>query len=332
MQPSSRPCSKFDFLGAIQESEFPFKDMDFDGILGLSPAFLGPGGLGFDLGFAAFAVRLGGEIAHSPSSSGDGEIAFFTGPFGPLSLAPLPASVPQWWPQAWTWAPMPSDATERDYWLVRLLSVTIGDSGLQVQICTPDSRPEVDGCRAVLDTGSGFMTGPEAAVGALLKALDLRDNCSEADSQRMPDVVFTIQGTGGPIKLAIKPSDYIDRFRARCALKFQSDGLPTGGGAPWVLGQPFLRRYLTAYDPPHLLDGSPGYVGFAPNCDWLWVEGCPSARSAEAPTAPHPTLLSEGDHANGMEGAITRGPGLSIAVERRVQLHSSEPQQVTLRR
>eukprot|EP00427_Karlodinium_veneficum_P032956 CAMPEP_0169191478 /NCGR_PEP_ID=MMETSP1016-20121227/5096_1 /TAXON_ID=342587 /ORGANISM="Karlodinium micrum, Strain CCMP2283" /LENGTH=240 /DNA_ID=CAMNT_0009267741 /DNA_START=167 /DNA_END=889 /DNA_ORIENTATION=- len=227
-----------------------------------------------------------------------------------------------WWQdQPWTWASMPSDALERGYWLVRIISVMI-EGGPTLQNCSLDADSSVDGCRGVIDSGSGFIVGPETAIEMFNQAVQIPSECSDENLKLLPNIRFNIERSdGGIISLVMEPSDYTDRFMPKCSAAVSSDSTPTGGGIVWVLGSPLLRRYLTAFDPPQSVS-DPGYIGFAPNCWRNWQEGCPDSmlKAANVPSPEHAAATSfESMHLDDTSELSVRA-GFSVSSERRVRL------------
>jgi len=307
-------CHIADFYSAYEETDFPFQDLPFDGILGVGQESL-TGGIGHALGISSMAVFLGNPMSVGGAA---GQVAFFTTmsphlkltaardserqqPRGveraaaeapPFVLEPTNAGT------AWQWAA--PDVQESYYWSVKVLSVRVGPviGGQVLHECNEDAGPEAKGCRGALDTGSGYMMGPADLVDMVEKIVDLR-TCDNLHG--LPDIHFDIVGVNGSLTLTMEFSDYVNRFNQKCELAFQRVDV-TGVSGLWVFGQPLLRRYLSAYR--LVADGSAGgQVGFAlaPRCEQgenetgcedavlSLLHGAESEQNVAQTTAPAPT-------------------------------------------
>lgn len=124
---------------------------------------------------------------------------------------------------------------------------TVEDSGYwEVGVSVSAGGAALDGTKAVLDTGSSVIAAPASAV-ATLKAID----CAHA-----PDLDFEVDGARlrVPAK-AYRPS--CDELLLVPLQQAATDETADVLADAWVLGDPFLRHYLTVFD----IDGR--RVGFA---------------------------------------------------------------------
>jgi len=228
-------CAPADFVEMTEESDNPFKDAEWDGVLGLgqslsdaeefnvfgvlaknaTPAMHRP----------VFAVYLGRHIED------EAEITF--GDY----RAERMASALEW-----------VDVSEEGYWQFQFSDFTI--NGKPMGLCKRYGKRQ---CQAVLDTGSSLMMGPQNVVDELTTLLyfknDTQMNCT--DAIKFPTLGFTI----GNVSHEMQPEDYMDRSHAPKAPKgvdtCWAHLMPvgdTGRGPIFVLGMPFLRAFYTVYD------------------------------------------------------------------------------------
>jgi hypothetical protein len=222
-------CAVMDFVQLTEESDDPFKDAEWDGVMGLglkisdANEFNVLHNLVGNLTEPVLAIYLtnGDDSAlsfgHIEHDLYDGELKY-------------------------------QDISDEGYWQVKMDDFAIG--GKASGICGKE------GCQAVVDTGSSMLMAPPPMVSALEKALDVHENCSNFD--KLPTLGFTFQGE----TFTLKPEDYIDSQKT----KNGQDGcwlglLPvpdTGKGPLVVLGYPFLRQVYTVLDA-----GPTPKVGFA---------------------------------------------------------------------
>ena len=114
------------------------------------------------------------------------------------------------------------------------------------------------GCRVAIDTGTSLITGPSASIAALDALIPIAEDCSNVDS--LPPVVFALQGRS----YTIPPQDYVVFFtedeQTSCVLGFRALDIRPPRGPIWILGDVFLRRYISVFDKSHR---SGPRVGFA---------------------------------------------------------------------
>ncbi|CAE7828866.1 PGA [Symbiodinium sp. CCMP2456] len=227
----SKLCATMDLHAAEQESDFPFIDMPFDGILGLAPTPHSPvRALADQAGLGAFAIRLDKPLCEEGSS---GEISFAT------DVSQLPPELVE--SGSLAWAPMAPEAEELGYWLLQVVSVSVEGYGL-LETCEHGAS----GCLAAVDTGTGDVMGPKVSVDRLLSLLDVKADC---DLKKMPSVEFRFQGLHDRIvSLSMAPEDYIDRTRGICDVSISVMDMPPQKPQVWVIGQPLLRKYVSVYD------------------------------------------------------------------------------------
>lgn len=218
-------CARTKIMAALEESDYPFVDMPFDGILGLGPSHDSPIRSLQQHGISAFAFKLG-----TPSCSFAGQAAF-----GDLQ------DLPPWATEGLMWAPLMPEAEEEGYWLLEVLSMSVG--GHLVQTC--DGSPNA--CSAAVDTGSGDLMGPQDVVDPLLDILDTHQK--ECKLSALPKIEIRLRGVERILTLVLDPSDYAESDGSDCDIHLSSMEL-THKPEMWVLGQPVLRKYVSVYDLP----------------------------------------------------------------------------------
>lgn len=215
-------CARADLVAAIEESDAPFGEAPFDGILGLGLTKLSeaPAFNILDCMVRDKAIRTGiFSVFLGAGSDEESEILF--GSYRPEHMI-----------GSLFWVPV----MDTGFWQVRLDAVTLGDHHLKG---AADNNASV-----LLDTGTSLLAGPPDVVNSLLDQLGVASNCSNFAS--LPDIAFVIAGH----ELKLSPEDYIDRdvSGSDCTLPLMTQDVKPGEGAVWILGDPFLRKYYTVYD------------------------------------------------------------------------------------
>lgn len=207
-------CSKVRFLAATEESTEPFSQTVFDGVLGLGFVDLSMG-KGFNvvddmLSNSQFAVFI--------SDEGGSEITF-----GGYRAENLASGI--------VWAPV----SHQLYWQVTIEDITVG--GKLTGLCKGN-------CQVAVDTGTSMLAGPPELVEELSTRLGVMENCSHfAD---LPLLGFQLHGH----TLNMEPEDYMDKDNAgaTCSFSILPLELPPPKKGLFILGDPFLRRFVTVFD------------------------------------------------------------------------------------
>jgi saccharopepsin len=214
-----------DFAEATKEPGLAFAFGKFDGILGLAydtisvnhitPPFYSMINHGL-VNSPVFSFRLG-------SSEEDGGEAIFGGIdesayTGKISYAPV---------------------RRKAYWEVELEKVKFGDDEL-----------ELENTGAAIDTGTSLIALPtdiaemlNAQIGAT-KSWNGQYQVDCAKVPSLPDLSFYFDGKPYPLK----GTDYILEVQGTCISSFTAFDINVPGGALWIIGDVFLRRYFTVYD------------------------------------------------------------------------------------
>jgi len=235
-------CTRLRVILATEMTEEPFKTFKFDGVLGL-----GLDSLAVDPEFSFFGqmaklnnlteARFGYFLSRTDSVPS--EIAF--GGHDERRVA----SELEW---------VPVHKPELGFWQMKVRSISVG--GEPLAYC------EDGGCVAVADTGTSLIGVPKQAGPKMhwLLARKVPDNPSEIDCRGFPgpDLVFEL---GDGVNVTVGPEDY-SRPTAMRVLQSKNnfsqvvcrasllpvDGDEVLGPKAFILGEPVLRKYYTAYD------------------------------------------------------------------------------------
>mmetsp|Transcript_2066 Transcript_2066/g.6243 ORF Transcript_2066/g.6243 Transcript_2066/m.6243 type:complete len:451 (-) Transcript_2066:11-1363(-) len=220
-------CTRMNIIAATKESDEPFKDVPFDGILGLGFKDLSMGekfNIVDDLTDSAQLPH--GTFAVYLTDDGNSEITF--GGYRPEVLA-----------SDILWSPV----VRQSYWQVAVEDITF--DGADTGLCG------ASGCQVAVDTGTSMLAGPSDLVDKLSNRLSPKEDCSNFES--LPKLGFRI----GDRILNLSPDDYMDKGTGECSFSLMSLDVPPPKGPLFIFGDPFLRKYYTVYDRKNMR------VGFA---------------------------------------------------------------------
>lgn len=212
-------CGLVDFMVMTEESDNPFKDAQWDGVLGL--------GLSLSDAPEFNVIPALMEETKQPKIFS----YFLKGYEGELALGDSVAKAP-FYQNRFT-VPVSVDG----YWQFKFDDVLV--DGKPTGICDKDK-----GCQAAVDTGSSLLMGPSNMIAAITGKLGVDDKCSKA---KLPNLGFLVTSNGKQKKLELTSEDYLDKDAKDCYLAMMSIH-DTGRGPLMVLGYPFLRNYLTTFD------------------------------------------------------------------------------------
>jgi len=214
-------CARADIVAAVEESDAPFADAPFDGILGMGLTALSEASA-FNLmdcmvrdkaiKSGMFSVFLGATDAE------ESEILF-----GSYRTEHMVDKL--------FWVPVMSG---EGFWQVPLEAISVHGKHL---VSSPNAS-------AILDTGTSLLAGPPEVINALLDQLNVASDCSNFAS--LPDIAFIVAGH----TLSLSPQDYVDRDGSgkECTMPLMTQDVKPGEGPVWILGDPFLRKYYTVYN------------------------------------------------------------------------------------
>jgi len=222
-------CSQGNFIVSTRESNDPFLEFSFDGILGLAR----PQMTSSDK-FSLISRLLGQGVLRQPVftvflSEMDDEVSEVS--FGQINYERAASEI--------FWAPVSGSS---GYWEIKIQDITF--NGEDQNIC--------QNCKAAVDTGMSMITGPTVVIDKLEEAMGLRSDCK--NYHQLPRLGFRIQGR----IFNLLPRDVIDNGgMVYCAVSFVKLDVPPPKGPLLVLGIPFLTRYYTVFDEEN------GQLGFA---------------------------------------------------------------------
>jgi len=127
----------------------------------------------------------------------------------------------------------------RAYWEVELEKVSFGDDEL-----------ELENTGAAIDTGTSLIALPTDVADMLNAQIGAKRSWNgqwTVDCSRVPDLPDLTFHLGGH-PFALKGADYILNVQNTCISAFTGMDINLPGGALWIIGDVFLRRYYTVYD------------------------------------------------------------------------------------
>jgi len=213
-------CVDAGFIAATHESEEPFKDIPFDGIMGMGFEDLSMGD-GFNIvgDLQAKGALPGGQFSFYLTDDGDSELTF-----GGYKQENLASDV--------VW----SKVVRESWWQVAMDDITFDNK--PQNLCGGEG-----GCQVAVDTGTSMLAGPTDLVNKLTDMVDVKEDCSNFDA--LPKLGFQL----GNKVLNLRPDDYIDRDgSSSCSLSLMALDVPPPKGPVFIFGDPFLRRFVTVFD------------------------------------------------------------------------------------
>ena len=130
--------------------------------------------------------------------------------------------------------------TDPKSWSIDLVDIKVGDERLG--IC-PDGP-----CRALIDTGSSLITGPARDVDRLFQA-GVHETCNAYGHTPSPVVTLIFKDPhGNEVEYPLTSKEYSIDFQddhKECKVGF---GPLDIGHRKWVIGDSFLRRYVSVFD------------------------------------------------------------------------------------
>jgi len=237
-------CTNMRFVAATEETDDPFTSFKFDGVLGLALPQMsqGPGYSLMDHLVSSKVLRQ--NIFSVFLSDSDVESSEIT--FGGMKDEHMASGM--FWQDV---------SRESGYWQVQIEDITIDNK--KQSLCND--------CQVAVDTGTSQLAGPTDVINDLSKRLNVKSDCSNYNN--LPDLGFVI----GENILNLKPQDYVDKGPDGCEVSLMPLDVPPPNGPLFIFGDPFLRKFYTAYDSANKR------VGFA------------TARHVDVPAAAAAALL-----------------------------------------
>jgi cathepsin D len=107
------------------------------------------------------------------------------------------------------------------------------------------TKIDTTGYKAVIDSGTSVLVGPNTLVKPLIEGITVNDDCSGIES--LPTITFEIDGVAYPLTY----NDYVLRVNQggsdECVLAIMGQDFPTGFNY-FILGDSFMRRYYSYFD------------------------------------------------------------------------------------
>jgi hypothetical protein len=108
------------------------------------------------------------------------------------------------------------------------------------------------GCAALIDTGSSLITGPPNDINNILKSQGIHQTCSGYIQGPSKDITLIFQDQdGNETEYPLSSKEYSIDFQddaKECKLGI---GPLDMGNKRWVIGDTFLRRYVSLFDKEH---------------------------------------------------------------------------------
>ncbi|CAD7926060.1 unnamed protein product [Amoebophrya sp. A120] len=222
-------CGMADFIAMQEESDNPFKDSVWDGVLGLGQDLTENS----EFSVLQKVLHHSGETeANASAKEKDGIFSFYLHNYGGEINFGRAAVQDRIKPNAVvTKAPISVDG----YWQFDVEDITI--NGEKTGLC---QKYKGGKCQAVVDTGSSLLMAPANMLAQISARLNIDDKCKKA---KLPSLGFLVQGRN----LELPAEEYLDRTDKDCFIAMMAIG-DTGRGPIFVLGYPFLRNFFTSFD------------------------------------------------------------------------------------
>lgn len=212
-------CANMRFVGATDETDDPFTSFNFDGVLGLALSQMSQGP-----SFSLMDLLVKNKALRKPLFSvflSDSDVESSEITFGDIKQDHMASDM--------FWEPVSRDT---GYWQVQIKDITI------------DNKPQklCSDCQVAVDTGTSQLAGPTDVINELSSRLNVKSDCSNYNS--LPNLGFVM----GEHVLNLKPQDYVDKGSEGCEVSLMPLDVPPPNGPLFIFGDPFLRKYYTAYD------------------------------------------------------------------------------------
>lgn len=126
------------------------------------------------------------------------------------------------------------NVVEKRYYSLNLTAVRKGDKNIPA-----------DGFKAVIDSGTSVLVGPNTIVKPLIEGITVNEDCSGLES--LPEIAFYFDG----IEYKMLPKDYVlkvsDGQDTQCVLAIMGQDFPAGFNY-FILGDSFMRKFYSYFD------------------------------------------------------------------------------------
>ncbi|CAD7971373.1 unnamed protein product [Amoebophrya sp. A120] len=263
-----RICSDVNFIASVSQSAEPFAATPFDGILGLGFRDLSMGD-GFNILDDLQRTVPNGIISFALTDEGPSSLTF-GGYRRELCASPM------------VWAPV----TYPSYWQIRVGDITLNNR--KTQLCPNE------GCQVAVDTGTSMLAGPTSLIQELSRRVNVASDCS--NYANLPNIGFAV----GDKVLNLRPEEYVDNDKGEyCTMSIMTLDVPPPKGPLFIFGDPFLRRFVTAFDKRKMRVGfaiAQGEMSKNAISALLTDEPAPMGPS---PLIPRQTTLGDGTYTRG---------------------------------
>lgn len=213
------------YMGLItEESGEVFVDYDIDGILGLS--------------FKSLSSLVAMGIDYKPLLEGirdqdlsDPKISFYyNGDHSRITIGPVKEH------EYYTGQMQYIDVSRETYWELEMMDVKIG--GERQHVCGDIS------CRAIVDTGTTYLTGPPGDISNALKLVGSR-SCDEIAD--VPSITYMLQDSHGTYEYTLDAEDFMVQESNECTPAVMALSVASGNGPIWILGDVFIEKFFTVF-------------------------------------------------------------------------------------
>lgn len=269
-------CTRVRVVFATKMTSDPFLSFEFDGVLGLGLSGLALRSEFSFMGQMVASRSLPASIFGVFVSQTDDTASEIT--FGGFDHRRMSGEL--------HWATV--FRPELGYWQLQVKNILIG--GEPIELC------QAGDCVAIADTGTSLLGVPKQAAQHIhwLLAREVEESQGEVDCRRHPgpDVIFDFGDFQVPITAkeysrpaglrVISKATNDTQFICRAQL-LPIDDSPALGHKAWILGEPVLQKFYTAYD------WKAGRIGFAPSLQPPGHAGFKRHRIVGLPSSELPT-------------------------------------------
>mmetsp|Transcript_14083 Transcript_14083/g.31220 ORF Transcript_14083/g.31220 Transcript_14083/m.31220 type:complete len:378 (+) Transcript_14083:86-1219(+) len=213
-------CALTDFVSMTEQSQDPFSQMKWDGVLGL----------GFEAASETKEFNFMRQLSASKTLAEDMFSVYLGKHLDDPSEIVFGGYKKEHFEGEIQWVSLNNEGR----WQFKLDDFLVGDIG--TGLCDP-----LNGCNAVVDTGSSLLMAPVGILTHLTKRLDVDEKCAKMDSYTT--LGFKINGK----KYTMEPQDYLDKTKDDCWMALTASTSMEGGPVV-VLGYPWLRSVFTVFD------------------------------------------------------------------------------------